>query len=147
MQNTKPLLAKELIVLNQTPETPEEAIVRCGRMLVEAGYVQERYIEGMLERDKIFSTAIGSLIAIPHGEKNYKKDILKSGIVVVTYPEGIDWHGKEVKLVIGISGKGDEHLDILANIVESLESEEDVERLVAKADKDLVYNIFVTGEE
>ena len=147
MQITPKLLQKESIILNQELETPEEVIIRCGQMLVAAGYVNERYIEGMIMRDKVFSTAIGNLIAIPHGEKEYRSDIISSGIVVITYPQGIDWNGKCVKLVIGIAGKGEEHLDILTNIVESLEEEEDVENLVRQANRDVIYNIFMTGKE
>ncbi|WP_312641265.1 PTS sugar transporter subunit IIA [Hydrogenoanaerobacterium sp.] len=143
----KPILSQQNIQLGLKPEMPQEAIRRCGRMLAEAGYVKEEYIKGMLARDAAFSTAIGNLIAIPHGEKEYKEHILCTGVVVITYPDGIDWNGVPVKLVIGIAAKGDEHLSILENIVETLEEEEDVVRLVNAGDAQAIYKIFTAEGE
>lgn len=113
-----PILKKENIVLHQSKAEREDVIRRCGRMLVDSGYAKERYIEGMIKRDNSFSTGIGNFIALPHGEEAYKVDIISTGIVVLSYPEGINWHESTVYLVIGIAAKGDEHLDIMGNVVE-----------------------------
>jgi mannitol/fructose-specific phosphotransferase system IIA component len=137
-----PMLKKQNIILNQSKVDREEVILRCGRMLVDSGYAGERYIEGMIKRDNSFSTGIGNFIALPHGEEAYKTDILSTGIVVLTYPDGIDWHGNPVYLVIGIAAKGDEHLDIMGNIVDSLDTGDDVIKLVKNADVDAVYKMF-----
>jgi len=136
------LLQRENIVLNQPKADREEVIRRCGQMLLDSGYINRRYIEGMIKRDNAFSTAIGNYIAIPHGEADYKKDIIQTGIVVLTFPEGIDWHGIPVFLVIGIAAKGDEHLDILGNIVDCFEKEEDTINLVKNAGVDEVYTML-----
>ena len=128
--------------MNQPKTEREKVIFRCGQMLLEAGYVTERYIEGMIKRDNAFSTAIGNHIAIPHGEGDYKKDIICAGIVVITYPEGIDWDGSTVYLVVGIAAKGDEHLDILGNIVDHFETGEDTVNLVKNAGIDEMYAIL-----
>jgi mannitol/fructose-specific phosphotransferase system IIA component len=133
------ILMKKNIVLNQPAADREEVIRRCGRMLFDSGYIGEAYIEGMIKRDNAFSTGIGNFIAIPHGEEAYKKDIIKTGIVVLTYPEGIDWHGTPVYLVIGIAAKGDEHLDILGNVVDHLETGDDTNKLVKNSSADEVY--------
>ncbi len=132
------MLRAQEIVLGQTPETPIEAINRAGRLLVEAGYVDESYIEGMQKRDANFSTAIGNFIAIPHGEKEYKASIKKTGLCVITYPDGIDWNGTPVKIVIGIAAEGDGHLEILENIVEVLDTEEDVAALLANSKEEII---------
>ncbi|MDR2351661.1 MAG: PTS sugar transporter subunit IIA [Deltaproteobacteria bacterium] len=136
------ILKKENILLNQPKDEREAIIRRCGRLLVDSGYANERYIEGMIKRDNSFSTGIGNFIAIPHGEEDYKKDILKTGIVVLTYPEGVDWHGKTVYLVIGIAAKGDEHLDIMGNIVDHLDTEDDTLKLVKNATVENVFQVF-----
>jgi mannitol/fructose-specific phosphotransferase system IIA component len=140
------MLKKENIILNQPKAEREDVIRRCGRMLADSGYVKERYIEGMIKRDNSFSTGIGNFIAIPHGEEDYKKDIISTGIVVLTYPEGIDWHGTPVYLVIGIAAKGDEHLDIMGNIVDNLETGDDVIKLVKEVDVDGVYRMLSGGQ-
>jgi mannitol/fructose-specific phosphotransferase system IIA component len=139
------ILKKENIVLNQSKTDRETVIRRCGRMLVDSGYANEHYIEGMIKRDNSFSTGIGNFIAIPHGEEAYKKDIISTGIVVLTFPEGIDWHGTPVYLVIGIAAKGDEHLDIMGNVVDHLDTGEDTIRLVKTADAEEIYKML-SGE-
>jgi len=136
------ILKRENIILNQPKADREKVIFRCGQMLLDSGYINERYIEGMIKRDNFFSTAIGNNIAIPHGEEDYKNDIISAGIVVITYPDGIDWHGNHVYLVIGIAAKGDEHLDILGNIVDCLETGEDTIHLVKNAGVDEVFKIL-----
>ncbi|MDR0629706.1 MAG: PTS sugar transporter subunit IIA [Treponema sp.] len=136
------ILKKENILLNQPGADREEIIRRCGRMLADSGYVRERYIEGMVKRDNSFSTCIGNHIALPHGEAEYKADIISTGIVVLTYPGGIDWQGMRVYLVIGIAAKGDQHLDIMGNIVDNLETGDDVIRLVNEGDVERVYTML-----
>jgi mannitol/fructose-specific phosphotransferase system IIA component len=136
------LLSIDGIVLNLPAEGREAVIRRCGRMLVDLGYAKERYIEGMLARDSSFSCAIGNGIAIPHGEVAYKPDILNTGFVVLTYPEGVEWHGQTIYLVIGIAARGEEHLDIIGNIVDYFDTEDDVKKFLALTDKENVRAIF-----
>lgn len=103
--------------MNQVIKTKEEAIRLTGKLLVERGYVQKTYIEKMLEREELTSTYIGNLVAIPHGTDEGKREILESGIVIIQVPNGVDFgDGNIVKLIFGIAGKGDEHLDILSKI-------------------------------
>ncbi len=136
------MLRLEDIVLNQAVEPKDDVIRRCGAMLCQAGYVDEPYIESMIARDLSFSTAIGNLIAIPHAEKSAASSIKKTGLCVLTYPDGLDWGGETVKLVVGIAALSNEHLSILENIAESLEEESDVEALVATASQEKILELF-----
>jgi mannitol/fructose-specific phosphotransferase system IIA component len=136
------MLTKENIVMGCAPENHEDVIRRCGGMLVASGYVGENYVAGMLERDRDFSTAIGNGIAIPHGAKEYKKDILNTGLVVLTYPDGVAWNDRVVKLVVGIAAKGDEHIEILERLVDVFEDEESVEAVVAAGNAAKLYQIL-----
>jgi len=136
------LLKRENILLNRPKTDREEVIQRCGQMLLDSGYIYERYIEGMIKRDNAFSTYIGNHIAIPHGADDYKKDIISAGMVFLTCPDGIDWNGSTVYLVIGIAARGDEHLDIIGNIVEHFETGEDTIKLVNSAGVDEVYELL-----
>ncbi len=142
-KNKKPeILMKENILLNCKPDTPENVIKKVGKIFVDCGYVTEKYVEGMLARDKEFSVAIGNEIAIPHGEGAVRKEVINSGLVVMTFPEGIDWHGENVRIVVGIAGVGDEHLDILANIAETMSTPEEVDKAIKSNSVDYIYNIF-----
>jgi mannitol/fructose-specific phosphotransferase system IIA component len=139
------MLKLDNIIINLTSEEREAVIKRCGKMLLDGGYIKERYIEGMLARDKAFTTAIGNCIAIPHGEKEYKADIIKTGLVVLTYPDGIDWNGQKVHIVIGIAAKGDEHIDILGNVVDIFDNEDDVKTFLKITDKQKIHDMFCGG--
>jgi mannitol/fructose-specific phosphotransferase system IIA component len=146
MAKELPMLKIENIILNQPKAEREDIIRRCGRLLVDSGYARERYIEGMLKRDNSFSTAIGNFIAIPHGEKDYKDDILSTGFVILTYPEGIIWHDATVYLVIAIAARGDEHIDIIGNVVDNLDTGDDVIKLVKTADAKAIYKMLCGAE-
>ncbi|MCA9766397.1 MAG: PTS sugar transporter subunit IIA [Carnobacterium sp.] len=114
------ILKKENIRLNQAVLTKEEAIRRAGEVLVEAGYVEEKYIEEMLQREENLTTYMGNFIAIPHGTENSKDMINHSGLSVIQIPGGVNFgtekDEKIVTVVFGIAGIGNEHLDILSNI-------------------------------
>lgn len=139
------IITMDRININMSSEPHEEVIRRCGNMLVKAGCAKPRYIEGMLARDRSFSTAIGNYIAIPHGEKEYKEDILQTGLAVLTYPQGIEWNKETVYLVIGIAARGEEHLEILENIVDKLEDRDDVLALVKAGNKQAIYDLLTGG--
>jgi mannitol/fructose-specific phosphotransferase system IIA component len=145
MASVSEMFKMENIMLNLPAEDSDTVIRRCGKMLVDSGYAGEKYVEGMLARDHSFSCAIGNFIAIPHGEKEYKEHILSPGIVVLVYPEGIDWHGVPVHLVIGIAARGEEHLDILGNVVDNIDDGQDVLNLIKKNDPQAIYDMFCGG--
>ena len=140
VQKGEILLKKENILLGCKPIEPEEAIRACGRMMVEAGIVEEGYIQGMIERNKSFPVAIGNHVAIPHGTNEARKFIRKNGLVCMTYPEGIAWDEDTVKLVIGIAVKdGGDHVDVLGAVAEAADTEEATDALVGSNDVDLIY--------
>jgi mannitol/fructose-specific phosphotransferase system IIA component len=146
MTTKKMILETNGVAVGLESEPHEDAILRCGNMLVKGGYINQRYVEGMILRDRSFSTAIGNAIAIPHAIKEYKSEILNTGIVVCAYPDGIEWNGQTVKLVIGIAANGDEHLDIIERIVEAFDEESKVDDAVARGDANLLYSLL-TGAE
>ncbi|MDF2514326.1 MAG: sugar transporter subunit [Herbinix sp.] len=135
------LLQKKNIVLNCKAKAKEDVIREMGNLLYSSGYVEESYIEAMLLRENTFSTNIGNGIAIPHGVEEAKKNIKKSGIGIMVFPEGTKWNEDEVKIVIGIAGIGDEHLDILANIADKLSTEKAVEDVVGST-ANQIYTLF-----
>ncbi len=139
------LLQKKNIFTNCKAKEKESVIREMGQILCDSGYVDESYIEAMLQRENTFSTNIGNGIAIPHGVEEAKKNIKKSGIAVMVFPEGTLWNDELVNVVIGIAGMGDEHLDVLANIADKLSTEEAVKNLI-NSNEEEIYHIF-TGKE
>ncbi len=144
-EEKKELLYRENIRTGCTRASQEEVIRQVGQMLVDSGYVDQPYVQAMLEREKTFSTFMGNDLALPHGVEAAKKDIKASGIAVMTFPEGTDWGGNTVKIVIGIAGVGEEHLQILSVIADKMLDADAAEKLAA-ADVDTVYTLL-TGKE
>lgn len=143
MSTPKEILLKSNILLNQASVTKEEAIRFAGELLFQSGYVEAEYIEGMLAREAKFTTFIGNGVAIPHGENEVKDKILASGIVVIQYPKGVDFgDGNIVKLVIGIAGKGNEHIQLLSNIAEAIEDEVLLERMTTTDQPEFMYKLL-----
>ena len=136
------ILKKNNIVLGLESVSKEEAIKRVGEILAKEDYVKEEYIQAMLEREEIVSTYIGMGVAIPHGVGEAKKEVKKSGIAVLQYPNGIKFGDEVAYLVVGIAGVGDEHLTILSNIAMSLEDEGLVEKLRKTYDVNDILKVF-----
>ncbi len=130
----KKILVKDGVRLNLPPVSKEEAIQAAGELLAELGYVDISYAEAMQEREKIVSTYMGMGVAIPHGTSQAKDTVKKTGIVVMQYPDGVDFGEEKAQLVFGIAGIGDEHLDLLSKICSMLEDEDVLETFKTTSD-------------
>ena len=117
------------IRLNQAPVSKEEAIRAAGELLVKQGCVDASYVDAMLERERLTTTYMGMGLAIPHGTSEAKDSVKKTGIVLVQYPDGVDFGDEKAQLVFGIAGIGDEHLDLLQKICEALEDEDVMDKM------------------
>ena len=102
-------------------------------ILQDAGAVTDAYYDAMLQREETVSTYMGNELAIPHGTNETKDAILDSALSIVRYDGGVDWDGNDVSFVVGIAGKGDEHLEILSQIALIFSEEDEVARLKAAA--------------
>ncbi|MGB7999066.1 MAG: PTS sugar transporter subunit IIA [Anaerobacillus sp.] len=139
----KEILSTENVVLNETAATKEEAIRMAGQILVDNGYVDESYLEQMQEREKITTTYMGNSVAIPHGTEDAKKAVKHSGLSIVQLREGVDFgDGNIAKIIIGIAGKDNEHLEILSQIAIVCSEEENVEELIQADSKETLISMF-----
>ncbi len=130
------------IILGLPTVGKEDAITHAGNLLHSLGYVSPEYIPAMLERERTVSTYMGLGVAIPHGTSDAKKEVQKSGIVFLQYPEGV-WFGEEkAHLIFGIAGIGDEHLDLLAKIGGLIENPETLDKLMTATDVSEVFSLF-----
>jgi PTS system mannitol-specific IIA component len=137
------LLARDAIRLGERAGSREEAIRRCGAVLVEAGAVGEDYVAAMLEREKSISTYIGEGVAIPHGTLHSKDAVRRDALAVVGFPEGVDWGGEDVRVCVAIAAAGDGHVDILAQLAEILMDPDQAARLRAATEPDQVLELLV----
>ena len=107
----------------------ETAIRAAGALLAKRGYVDADYADAMVEREKLVTTYMGMGVAIPHGTSEKKSTVKKSGVVMLQYPDGVDFGDEKAYLIFGIAGVGDAHLDLLAHVCEVLEDEEALEMM------------------
>lgn len=128
------VLLREGIRLGLPSTDKETAIRAAGALLAQLGYVDDTYADAMMERESITTTYMGMGVAIPHGTSQKKETVKKSGIVVMQYPEGVDFGGEKAYLVFGIAGVGDEHLNLLANVCDVLEDEEALQTMKTTSD-------------
>lgn len=136
------MINKENIQLNESVSTKEEAVKKAGQILVEQGAVEPDYIDSMLEREQLVSTFMGNGLAIPHGTDNGKTSVIKSGLSLVQIPDGVDFDGNEVKVVLGIAGKENEHLELLQKIAVIFSEEENAEKIINAASEDEIIELF-----
>nr|WP_156956081.1 PTS sugar transporter subunit IIA [Salinicoccus luteus] len=140
------MLKKENILMDQTVSSKEEAIEMAGRLLVQQGAVEEAYIDSMLEREKVVSTFMGNGLAIPHGTDEGKTSVIESGLSLVQVPAGVDFDGNEAKVVLGIAGKDNEHLDMLQKIAVLFSEEENAEQVINASSADEIIALFENEE-
>lgn len=135
------LFSNENIFINVSVASQNDAIEKAGQALVDSGAVTENYIQAMKDREDVVSTFMGNGLAIPHGTEEAKGNVIQSGLSLLQIPEGVDWNGEEVKVVVGIAGKDGEHLDLLSKIAITF-SEENVERIINAKSADEIKQVF-----
>jgi PTS system mannitol-specific IIA component len=114
------LLAPSSIRFDGQASGWEEAVRQVGGVLVDADAVAAGYVDLMLERERSVSTFVGEGVAIPHGTLAARDLVLHDALCVVQYPDGVDWHGEDVRTCIGIAAAGEGHVPILAALAEIL---------------------------
>lgn len=138
-------LAPEQIFLGLKAADKFDAIRFAGEQLVKAGFVQPSYVDAMFEREKLVSTYLGEGVAVPHGTIEAKDAVIKTGVVVCQYPEGVRFTDEEdgvAKLVIGIAARNNEHLQVVSAITNALDSEEAIELLTSTNDVNKVLELL-----
>ena len=136
------MLKKENIVLNQTAEAKEDVIRQAGQLLVDQGAVEPAYIDSMLAREEVVSTFMGNGLAIPHGTDEGKTSVIESGLSLIQVPGGVDFDGNEAKVILGIAGKENEHLDMLQKIAVLFSDEDNAEKVINASSADEIISLF-----
>jgi len=132
------LLSPSRVLLGRSAEDWEGAVRQVGDVLVASGAVTDRYVDLMVERERSLSTFVGEGVAIPHGTLAGRDLVRHDALCVVQFPGGVDWHGDDVVLCVGIAAQGDGHVPILAQLAELLMEPDRAEALRRAATPDEV---------
>ena len=135
-----------MVLLGAQAADKVEAIRKAGEVLIKAGCVAPSYVDGMLAREKVMSTYLGSGIAIPHGELADLRFVYRTGMSVLQLPEGVEWEpGERAYLVIGLASIDQRHVEVLTNLVELLQSPESITQLVHATDPMVIVERLTHG--
>ena len=139
-------LSESNIHLNANAIDKQQAIEMTASALVQAGNVENGYLQGMLARELQTSTFLGNGIAIPHGTLDTRSMVKKTGVQVFQFPQGIEWgEGNIAYVVIGIAARSDEHLSLLRQLTHVL-SDEDTAAKLAKITDVAEFCAILMGE-
>ncbi|MRT23055.1 HPr family phosphocarrier protein [Enterobacteriaceae bacterium RIT697] len=131
-------LEVQAIHTGASAQNKEEAIRQVAAALTAAGNVAEGYVNGMLAREQQTTTFLGNGIAIPHGTTDTRDLVLKTGVQVYQFPQGVDWgEGQTAYVAIGIAAKSDEHLALLRQLTHVLSDDSIAEQLKTASAEDL----------
>ncbi len=123
----------------------DEAIEAAGALLVARGVATASYVESMHAREATVSTFLGNGVALPHGTYEAKGEVLGTGIVVMQYPDGVEWPNGTAHLVIGLAASGEEHVAVLSQLADVLQDEVLAKELWTSDDAEFVY-MTLSGE-
>ena len=141
------LLAEDSILLDRTAVDRFDAVRQCGAALVAAGAVDESYVDAMIQRENTVSTFVGEGVAIPHGTLAGKESVKRDALVVLRFPEGVDWEGNTVYVTVGIAAAGGGHIALLSQLAEILLDPEKAEQLRTATSREQVYALLTPGED
>ncbi|MDE1917825.1 MAG: phosphoenolpyruvate--protein phosphotransferase [Sphingomonadales bacterium] len=117
----------------------QDAIRQAGQLLVAAGCVDAGYEESMLARESVANTYLGGGVAIPHGLGEDKGLVRRDGIVVLQFPDGIEWNpGQIAHLVVGIAANSDSHITILRRLTRLIQDEARLRELASTSDAQVI---------
>lgn len=125
-------LSQDDILLGCEAQDWHSALDSAAEALQQAGLTAAGYRDGLHAREAQSSTFLGNAIAIPHGTPESREHVKATGVRVLQFPRGIDWHdGNRVHVLVTIAAQSDEHLGILRQLTHVLDREGVSERLAA----------------
>jgi len=128
-----------------------EVLTNMARMLVEAGYVKESYIDGILKREKIFPTGIpldGYGIAIPHTDIEHVNSPMVAVATLINPIEfncmgGGDEDRVAVKIIFMLAMKdGNEQLPMLQSLMHIIQDNKLINDICESTDNELLASLL-----
>lgn len=125
---------KDLIIIDESFNTKEEALRYLANNLVKNGYAKnaDQVLKMALKRESEFSTGIGGQIAIPH----IRDEVMNSSVITFAKIKPLDWQALDnqpIKYIFFISLKPSDaqnnHMEIIASLSSLFLDEKFVDKL------------------
>lgn len=155
--NVYDMFQRNLIDLNVSAKTEEELFELVGKRLLQLGYVNEGYINGLKERERVFPTGLITQflnIALPHTDPQYVEEpfiFVARLLEPVSVKQMGDGQEIEVKDVFFLGIKdGSKQVSLLSTLMEMFMDSDFVSDYIGAVDcnsiLDIVKNFLHKGE-
>lgn len=144
------ILSKKAIKIGYKAESWTDAVSEAGRLLVEAGVVEEQYIDAMIKMVEKYGTyfIVAAGVAMPHSHSS--NGVLKNGVSYLRLAEPIyfpDKPDKPIELLIAVAAMGNSgHLDMMGNVAEAISSPDSLAHLMGLTDPEDIVDIINSTE-
>jgi PTS system ascorbate-specific IIA component len=139
-------LTKDLIRFEEKFDNWEEAIKTSSESLVEGNYIDENYVNEMIQSVKDYGPyiVIAPNIAMPHARPEAGSKKVGFSVMVCQEPVAFsDQPEHEARLFVTLSCvSADTHLKMMQALVEVLGDDKKVQNLLSTTDKEEVLKIF-----
>jgi multiphosphoryl transfer protein len=139
------------VTLAASATNREAAIRAAGAMLVQAGHCAPAFVDSLLRREQLATTALGQGLAIPHGMVEDKGLVHRTGLAVLQLPGGVVWgsdadgRAQTVRLVVAIAAASDEHIALLRRLTRLMQDDTLLQHLARTTDAGEIVTAL-TGE-
>lgn len=146
--NISDLLDEDSIILGQHFSNKEEVIDILIKQHVDCGHVNnyDQFKKAILSREELSSTGVGNMIAIPHAQD---ESVNYPSLVALVDKEGVDFNSLDqqptkVFFMIAVPKEGgSRHLEILAQLCQTLMDETIVNKLIESINPKDFLNILI----
>ncbi len=141
------VLKKENIYFKDKVETWQEAVRVAILPLVEQGYCEERYIDGILENTRKYGPyyVLCEDMALIHG--NSEQGVINTQLAITILSEPIKFKedGYDVRVLIALAAKdSSSHMSALKAISQIFSDESKKEVMLNSRSSEKIYNLFET---
>jgi mannitol/fructose-specific phosphotransferase system IIA component (Ntr-type) len=139
------MLTKDRIALRVAARDWREAVRHAGRLMVQSGAVEPRYVDAMIEMVEEIGPyiVIAPGVALPHARP--EQGVRRSCMSMVTLDPAVNFgneHNDPVTLVVAFGAQANEgHIEALRDLARLLEDEVRLERLKSASSVDEVLHL------
>ncbi|GAA3581742.1 PTS sugar transporter subunit IIA [Klugiella xanthotipulae] len=123
-------LSPELFTAHLDVSDESEAITHLGGLMVEQGIIDDSYVQGALDRERMSSTAFNDLIAIPHALTMTAR---RTAIAIAVTKTALPWGSSRVHVIAFIAfaeSERNEFQSVFDQLVKVFSSREDVQHIL-----------------
>lgn len=120
--NLSDIFSEDLFFIDLDFENKYDVISYMSDKLLENNYIDEEMKNSYIEREKIATTEIGNMVAIPHGAHG---KVFKNAIAIGILKRSIPWDVGQVRLIVMLSLQKESILnyeDLFSNIYKRIDS-------------------------